>query len=69
MPFEPQPSMCIELKAIDESKMMKFTNANTNMVYLYDPVNRVAFAYYAPDGDDYIPASYGISEWVENIFN
>lgn len=59
--------LCIELPAIDESKMMKFTNPNTNMVYLYDPVNRVAFAYYAPDGDDYIPASYGITDWVENM--
>lgn len=66
MPLNRNP-LCIELKAIDESKMMKFTNANTNMVYLYDPVNRVAFAYHAPDGDDYIPASYGISEWVENM--
>lgn len=66
MPLARNP-LCIELPAIDESKMMKFTYEATNMVYLYDPVNRVAFAYHAPDGDDYIPASYGISDWVENM--
>lgn len=66
MPLARNP-LCIELPAIDESKMMKFTDENTNMVYLYDPVNRVAFAYHAPDGDDYIPASYGITDWIENM--
>lgn len=66
MPLARNP-LCIELPAIDESKMMKFTNGNTNMVYLYDPTNRVAFAYYAPDGDDYIPASYGITDWIESM--
>lgn len=66
MPLARNP-LCIELPAIDESKMMKFTYEATNMVYLYDPVNRVAFAYHAPDGDNYIPASYGISDWVENM--
>lgn len=53
--------------SLEESNMMKFTNANINMVYLYDPVNRVVFAYHAPDGDDYIPESYGITDWIENM--
>lgn len=48
----------------DESKMVKFVNSKTHMVYLLNQTEKYALAF--PD-DGYIVDVYGIRTWVENM--
>jgi hypothetical protein len=63
LPFLRQP-LCFELEGLDENRMYKFMNENTNMWYIYDPVAHYAFAYYL---DDYILDAYGIYDWIDSV--
>jgi len=56
--------LTINLKAINESNMFKYLNTNTNIWYIYDSTNRVAFSYY---NDEYIPECYGMLDWINSL--
>jgi len=44
--------------------MFKYLNTNTNIWYIYDSTNRVAFSYY---NDEYIPECYGMLDWINSL--
>lgn len=56
--------LSIELKEIQESRMCKFKNADTNMWYIYDPVGLCAYSFYL---DDYILDVYGMKNWINTV--
>lgn len=55
------PISFYDFSAMDESRMLRYKNPNTNMWYIYDPVAKVALSYYK---DDYILDVYGMKHWV-----
>ena len=58
----PKSYLVFTLKNVNEGTMRKFINEKSNMVYLYDPVQKFAFSF---PNDDYTVDVYGIRDWVE----
>lgn len=56
--------LSIKFKAIQENRMYKFTNENSDMYYIYDPVGLCAYAYYL---DDYVLDMYGMRDWIDTV--
>lgn len=56
--------MNFNLKGINESKMYKYYNEDTEMWYMYDMDSAIALAFWY---DDYILRYYGLTEWFENL--
>lgn len=59
-----QTTLSFDIPNVNEGEMYKFKNSNTNIWYIYNPKSLHCFAFY---DDDYIPDSYGISEWINSI--
>lgn len=58
----------IDIKKIDESSMYVYTNERTNIQYIYDVKNKVAFSHYIDALDeDWLLDEYGIRTWVEEL--
>lgn len=60
----PKSYLVFTLENVNESTMRKFINEKSNMVYLYDPVQKFAFSF---PNDDYTVDVYGIRDWVELV--
>lgn len=53
-----------DISNLNESRMCKFKNPDTEMWYIYDPVGKIAYSYYF---DEYILEVYGILDWINSI--
>lgn len=56
--------LSFQVSGLNESRMKKFRNPDTDMWYIYDSGSRVAFAFFM---DDYILEAYGLNEWAATI--
>lgn len=60
--------LCIRLDGFNEENMYKYTNIKNGMVYLYNPLKKIAISYYTDELDgDWILDDYGIRDWVESL--
>lgn len=53
-----------KLTGLNENKMKKFYNQNTEMWYMYDETSLIAYAFWY---DDYILRHYGLLDWFNNL--
>lgn len=49
---------------VNDLDCVKYTDPRTEITYVYDSAKKIAFTIYS---DEYIPESYGISEWVSSL--
>ncbi len=54
----------VDISQLDESRLCKFRNPDTEMWYIYDSVSKVAYSYYF---DEYILEMYGMLDWINSI--
>lgn len=56
--------LAIELKTLNFSRMKKYVNPKTEMMYIFDDSQQIALALY---NDPYILRSYGMADWVNSL--
>ncbi|KUY21184.1 hypothetical protein BAZ12_13690 [Elizabethkingia miricola] len=56
--------LVLELKKFNEANVFKYKNPKTNIWYVYNTQSRTAFSFL---DEEYIPWTYGIVDWVENV--
>lgn len=60
--------LCVDLGKIDETTMYTYTNPRTDIQYIYDSKNKVAFSHLIDNMDgDWILDDYGIRDWIESL--
>ena len=60
--------LCVRLNGFNEDKMYLYEDINSQMRYIYDPVNKIALSYlYDEEYEDYVLDYYGIRDWVESL--
>ncbi|AKH95173.1 hypothetical protein [Elizabethkingia anophelis] len=56
--------LVLELKKFNEASVFKYKNPKTNIWYIYNTQSRTALSFL---DEEYIPWTYGIGDWVENV--
>lgn len=56
--------LSVNLKNVQEDRMYKFYNEESDMWYIYDTVGLSAYSFYL---DDYILEVYGMKQWVDSL--
>lgn len=60
--------LCLRMTGFNENKMALYTDPKTNMHYIYDSTNKIAFSYLDDEEyGDYVLDYYGIRDWVESL--
>lgn len=59
--------LCIVLDNFNENGFYKYYNEATNMEYLYDPITKLCFSFFADEGDESMLEVYGLSDWASKL--
>lgn len=59
--------LCMVLENFNEKGFYKYYHEATNMEYLYDPITKLCFSFFADERDESLLEVYGLSSWAFNL--
>ena len=59
--------LCMVLENFNEKGFYKYYHEATNMEYLYDPITKLCFSFFADERDESLLEVYGLSSWASNL--